>query len=598
MKISYNWLKWYVPEAPEPEKLADIFTYHLCEVESLEKKVDGDVIFDLNILPNRAHDLLSHLGIARELASLLNIKFVDPSPMYKIPESKPTKLKISITTKKDRRHVGRVVRNVKVGPSPEWVVEHLESIGQRSINNIVDATNLTMFDCGQPTHAFDLNKVEGLELNIRDAKKGDKIVLLTGEEKELDETMLVIADGAGNPLDSGIKGGKHAAITTDTPDIILEADNFDPIFARKTGQKLNIFTDARKRFENDLSPELAPYAMRELSALIAEMCPEAQFEDIIDTYPQKQEERKLTFSAARISKILGIEVTVKEIEDILMRYNFAYIPPDKGDKGGLFEITVPPMRLDLTIEEDMAEEIGRILGYDKVKPIIPKINFQPKQNETYAKINAAREKLLSEGYSEVMTYAFREKGKVEVEKSASDKKFLRTNLADGLKESLKLNQLNSPLLGLQDVKVFEIGTVWNPKEEIHVAYNEKNNIVEKNLNEVMTPPLAPPLAKGRGTGRGVFQPWSLYPFIARDIAVWMEDSNEARGKMIFETIPSFAGKLLQHVIIFDQFRKDGKYSCAFRIIFQSFDRTLTDKEVNDIMENISKKIVEQGWQVR
>ena len=162
MKISYNWLKWYIPEAPTPEKLVDIFNYHLCEMESLEKLPDGDVIFDIKVLPNRAHDLLSHQGVARELASLLNIKYNDPTPKYKIPESKPTKLEIKINTDKCRRYMGRIVRNVKVEPSPEWVVKHLESIGQRSINNIVDAANIVMYDCGQPIHAFDLDKMNPL----------------------------------------------------------------------------------------------------------------------------------------------------------------------------------------------------------------------------------------------------------------------------------------------------------------------------------------------------------------------------------------------------------------------------------------------------
>jgi phenylalanyl-tRNA synthetase beta chain len=476
MKVSYNWLKWYIPNAPDAHKLADIFNYHLCEVETVEEK-DDDFILDMKILPNRAHDLLSHMGIAREVASLLNIEYVDPTPKYKIPDTTSTNLKINITTDKDRRHVGRIVRNVKVGPSPEWVVKHLASIGQRSINNIVDATNLVMFDCGQPTHAFDLSKVEGGELNIRDAKKGEKVILLTGEEKELSEGMIAICDGGGNILDTGIKGGKHAEITTATTDLILEADNFDPVFARKTGQALNIVTDARKRFENDLSPELAPYAMTELSALIAEMCPEATFEDIVDTYPQKQTEKKLSFSAEKILKILGVPVSVIEIGNILERYKIGY--KNEGDK---FEIVVPPMRMDLEIQEDMAEEIGRIMGYDKVKGVIPKIDFKSKVNQTYEKIIWARNKLINEGYSEVMTYTFRNTGEVEVMQSASDKKFLRTNLSDGLQESMKLNKLNAPLLGINEVRIFEIGTVFKKdKEEMHVAYNEKGKIIEKNL---------------------------------------------------------------------------------------------------------------------
>src|SRR3989344_958577 len=296
MLISYNWLKWYIPDVPSAEKLADIITYHVAEVESVtpllveEGAGGGDFIFDIKILPNRAHDLLSHQGIARELASLLNISYIDPTPKYKIPESKPTKLVKTIESPNCRRYMGRVVRNIKIGPSPEWVVKHLESIGQRSINNIVDATNLTMFNCGQPAHVFDLKKVKDLKLKVRNAKAGEKITLLGGGEKIMNETMMVIADDFGNSLDiAGIKGGQYAELNKDTTDIILECANFDPTSVRKTAQALNIFTDARKRFENDLSPELAAFGMLELSALILEMCPEAIFEDVIDVYPKKQE---------------------------------------------------------------------------------------------------------------------------------------------------------------------------------------------------------------------------------------------------------------------------------------------------------------------
>ncbi len=481
MKISYNWLRWYIPEVSKADKLTDVITYHIAEVETVEHRVlntEEDWIFDIKILPNRAHDLLSHQGMARELASLLNIKFIDPTPKYKIPKSYPTKLVKRIETPKCRRYMGRIVRNIKIGPSPKWVVQHLESIGQRSINNIVDATNIVMFDCGQPAHVFDLSKVKDLKLQVRDAKHGEKMTLLGGGEKVLKKGMMVIADDYDHVLDiAGVKGGRHAELTEDTKDIILECANFDPVSIRKTAQALNIVTDAKKRFENDLSPELASYGMQELSALIYEMCPEAEFEDVVDVYPKKQEERKLSFSTEKISKILGLKVSVSEVKDILKRYHLEFTE-DKG----IFEIKVPAMRQDLAIEEDMAEEIGRILGYDKVKSTIPKIDFKPKVNETHVKISSARSKLLDKGYSEVMTYTFSDSGEVEVEMSASDKKFLRTNLTDGLKDSLKLNQINSPLLGMKEVKIFEIGTIFTNKgEEMRVAYNEGSKIIEKTI---------------------------------------------------------------------------------------------------------------------
>src|SRR3989344_6979295 len=151
MKISYNWLKWYIPDAPSPEKLTEAFTFHICEVESLDKigisGADEDWILDIKVLPYRAHDLLSHQGVARELASFLDLKLVDPTPRYKVPVSQPTKLKIEIESDKCRCYMGRIIRGVKIGPSPDWMVKHLESIEQRSINNMVDAANIVMFDC-------------------------------------------------------------------------------------------------------------------------------------------------------------------------------------------------------------------------------------------------------------------------------------------------------------------------------------------------------------------------------------------------------------------------------------------------------------------
>lgn len=477
MKISYNWLKWYIPDAPTPEKLVDVITSHLCEVDGTEVKGD-DVILDLKILPDRAHDLLSHQGVARELSSLLKINYVDPTPKYKIPVSKPTNLKIEVESDKCRRYMGRIVRGVKVGPSPDWVVKHLESIGQRSINNIVDATNIVMYDCGQPCHAFDLNKISD-GVVVRMAQDGEEMVTLDNKEIKFKPVNMVIADQSSVLAIAGVKGGKKAEVDINTVDIVLEVANFDGTSVRKTAQALNIFTDARKRFENDLSPELASYAMRELSATILEMCPEATFEDIVDVYPVKQEKRKLKFSLKKISKILGLDLAVADVEDILKRYVYEYVYAD-----GEFEIVVPPMRFDLNIAEDMADEIGRILGYDKVEAKQPIMAGKPELSGVYAQIQDARKRLLNDGYREVITYVFRDKGEVSVLASASDKKFLRANLADGLAESLKLNKVNAPLLGLKEVKIFEIGTVFHKdKEEIHVAYNEKNNIIEKKLND-------------------------------------------------------------------------------------------------------------------
>src|SRR3989344_3053289 len=397
--------------------------------------------------------------------------------MYKMPESRPTNLKIEIKTKNCRRYMGRIVRNVKVGPSPEWVVTHLESIGQRSINNIVDVANLVMFDCGQPIHCFDLDKMKS-QIIVREAKDGEEMTTFDNKQIKLKSGNMVIADPDQILAVAGVKGGKIAEVDNDTKNIIIEVANFDPTCVRKTAKSIGILTDAVKRYENDLSPELCAFAMKEMTGLLVDVaCPErpegVEWEKIVDVYPQKQKEKKLSFSLDKISKVLGIPVSVEEIEDILKRYVFKYVYKD-----GIFEIEVPPMRQDLAIEEDMAEEIGRILGYKKIEPKIPKIDFKPRVSETYMKITWARNKLLAEGYSEVMTYTFADKGKVEVRQSASDKKFLRTNLTDVLKESVKLNQANAPLLGTDKVRIFEIGTVWRPEEEMRVAYGDTKEIKE------------------------------------------------------------------------------------------------------------------------
>ncbi len=594
MKVSYNWLKWYIPDVPPADKLADIITYHLAEVETVEKVEDGDSVLDIKILPNRGHDLLSHMGIASEVASLLNISYIDPAPKYKIPESTPTNLKVEIKSDKCKRYMGRTVRNIEIDKSPEWVKKHLESIGQRSINNIVDATNIVMFNCGEPTHVFDADKIKG-SLVARQARDGEKVTILGGQECALTSADFVVADEEKALIIGGVKGGTAAEVDVGTKNIVLEVGNFDAVAVRKTSMRIGVRTEGSKRWENGVSPELAPCGMRELSALIAEMCPEAVFEDVVDIYPVKQEIIKLPFSSDEISKILGLQVSPGEIESILKRYNFEYT----GD-GDSFDVTIQPLRLDLITKEDMAEEIGRILGYDKIIPKIPKIKFTPEINDTYSKIRWAKNKLLEDGYSEVMTYAFSDRGDVEVLQSASDKKFLRTNLADGLKESVKLNHLNTPLLGINEVKIFEIGTVFEKTgEKIHVAYNKKEKITETTLEDFCKN--MPEDFKIQSESHNLkipFKMWSLFPFIARDVAVWVP--SEVKSKEVSTIIRENAGDLVvRGPELFDEFKKDGKVSYAFRIVFQSQEKTLTDEEVNAVMKPVYESLkAEQGFEIR
>lgn len=635
MKVSYTWLKRYVPELPEASMLEDVFTQHLCEVESVEKKSEEEFLFDLGILPNRAHDLLSHEGVARELSGLLGLPYKDPNT-YVAPEVRKTILQITVESELCRRYMGRIVRGVTVGPSPEWLVQALTSIGQRSINTIVDATNLVMFDCGQPTHAFDLQKISGEALTIRAARSGEKMTTLggvslgnsdavgdhTGSEIELTESNLVIADAAGVLALAGVKGGNKAEVDTTTTDIVIEVANFDPVSVRKTARKNNLLTESAKRFENDLSPELATHAMHKLSSLIAKLCPEAQFEECIDIYPNPHAVREVSFSLDAVSRILGMKIEPEQAEKILMQYGYSYTRADdrmSTDSAGahadtVFVLQVPPLRLDLVGTHDIAEEFGRIIGYDAIEPeLLIRLNM-PQKNEAYEHMRAARQKLLSEGYREVMTYSFAKKGKISVARGAKGKEFLRTNLSDGLREAYERNRLNAPLLGLSEIKLFEIGTVFPTEkientegrgevggvEEIHVAYVDKKELVEKTVEEFshnLPPVTADAIETGEKNNAGeafdkkdfsheqesdskteTFVPWSIYPFISRDIAVWVTDT-ESEKKL--ETIlATFAQTYcVRPPQMFDTFSKDGRTSVAFRLVFQAMDRTLTDSEV-------------------
>ncbi len=619
MLVSYNWLKWYIPNVVESEKLHDVFTYHLTEVEGIEKLPDGDTIFDLNILPNRAHDLLSHRGIARELSGQLGISFTDPTKTYEDIMTKrslsPASLRVDIQTENCRRYTARIIRNIKVGPSPEWVVKHLESIGQRSINNIVDATNLVMYNCGQPTHAFDFAVIVDNTITITSAKNDEELPIVGKDEirvKLLDRDM-VISSGDKTLGLAGVKGGRDSGISDITTDIVLEVANFDPISVRKTARRLGLLSDSAKRFENDLSPELCDFAMLELSALISEMCPDAMFEEVVDVYPTREEwkkEKTIFISSNLISKKLGIDILLSDIEKILTQYQFVYHATDDG-----FTVTVPPLRLDLVSTTDMIEEIGRVYGYNNIQPVLPVLSFVPQKNEMYRKISCIREHLLSLSYNEVMTYTFTNKGEVEVLASARDKNFLRTNLSDGLKKSYEVNKLNAPLLGMSDVKLFEIGTVFvGGIEETHVAFIDKKEIKEMAIEEFFASSktlLEKPLSVGifqepdqailknvfDSTRVNSFKNWSLYPFITRDIAVWVP--SEIKSDIVCDVIKENSGELL--VIepkLVDTFSKEEKTSYAFRLVFQSYERTLTDDEIGAIMSTLEAKISEKGWVVR
>ncbi len=631
MKISYKWLQSYFEKSlPEPDKLAELLTFSFAEVENVTQtdadatRTNADTVFDIKILPDRACYALSHRGVAYEVAAITSFPKKEISwPQPQVTKVKPLEVRVEALDLCSR-YMARVIENV-TQKELSWVKEHLEAVWQRSINPIVDGANIVMFDRGQPLHAFDADKVKGAII-VRRARKGEKITTLDNREVLLDESILLIADEAGPLALAGIKGGKRAEVTASTRNLILESANFNASYIRKASERLGIKTEASKRFENRFSPALASKGLADFSAYLFEMDKNLKAGEVVDWYPNLAQEKKITIRPEYIEHNLGIKLTPDSIGRVLERL---LIKVEK--KGGEWTLTPPVWRADLAITEDIVEEVGRLYGYDKIPAmLLPKsIGTLVIPKEFYYEWKI-REALVNLGFSEVMTSSFSEKGEVTIEKPlAEDKKYARPNLRGGFAAALRANTLNTPLFGSDEGRIFEIGRVFpedgehaalalgyaGPKKKViaeltavvklisekfgvALAGETKDGVFECNLDSafaILSEPkdwdISIPETKAKA-----FTPFSLYPFIVRDIALFVPAGTQT--EKVHQLILKEAGKSVVRSWLFDRFEKDGKISYAFRLVFQSFERTLTDDEVNKIMEKVTAAVSAMGWQVR
>ena len=322
MKVSYLWLAKYLEgRAPSPEEIANLLMFHSFEVEGLEKEGD-DRLLELAILPNRAHDALCHEGVAKEIALIANLKFTpEKIRPFEIKEVAP--LSINIEDSACRRYVGRRIENIEVRQSPDWLRSAIESIGQKSINNIVDATNYVMFAIGQPTHVFSANTDAVI---VRKAKEGEQIITLDAKEIGLDPETLIIADAREPLAIAGIKGGKKEEVKNGCKDLILESANFDPALIRKTSRRLSLRTESSTRFENEITPELAKRGMDILTGLIVEIAgtSETKVGEIVDFYPRKPDQYKIGLGLSEASRLLGLKLSEEEIRICLNKLGFFF----------------------------------------------------------------------------------------------------------------------------------------------------------------------------------------------------------------------------------------------------------------------------------
>lgn len=648
MMISYKWLQTYfVKKLPTPANIAEALTFHAFEIESLEKKM-GDTVIDVKILPNRAHDCLSHDGVAGEVAAILGIPQKKQS-IIKFPRASKTVPHISVSVKEKKlcpRYMAIVLDGVKVGPSPKWLREKLEVLGQRSVNNIVDATNYIMFMTGQPLHAFDHAKLTG-GIIVRNATDGEQMTTLDKKDVVLNSEHLVIADNAGVLGIAGIKGGLRAEVDHSTKTIVLESANFDASNVRMSAMRLGIKTDASKRFESGLTSHLAGEAMKKVVALIVGIAggTKVQVGTPIDIFPQKPTVREVKISLTEINRILGTALTDAQVRAVWRKLGFT----TTTKKSGItitYEITPPAKRLDIVIKEDLAEEIGRMVGYDALIPIMPTEEVvAPAASEHWVASDIVREVMLGSGYSEVYTYAFNNKGEIEVANPiASDKRYLRNNLSSGLKNALVEN-----LKYENEVRIFELGHIFGKdngviKEEhsfagifgfprrkesqmkddfyamkgVLCAVFEALGISNVDFREIGGELVASIYAKNiligtmtingfeinfgkmvelRGRQPHYVMP-SRFPSIIRDISLFIPKNVNAG--IIADIINAHAGVLLRSLTLFDVFEQPERKSLGFRMVLQSNERTLSDEEANDVYNKVVVALqgIDIKWEVR
>ncbi len=641
MKIHYDWLKEYVGEAmPSVLDIEKLFTFHSFEVEDIENHEHHTVI-DVKVLPDRSSDCLCHRGIAHELGVLIGTPLAkDPLRTPVTLEPKTDKLSVTIENSENcKRFSGALITGVTIGPSPLWLKERLEALGQRSINNVVDATNYVMLSLGQPLHAYDADKFPhdetGWHFGVRMARDGEEVTTLSNETFTCTPKVQLITEAKSDaPVGiAGVKGGKSAEIGSHTKNIIIEGANFDSVITRRSSQSLKLQTDASKRFENELPPSLTAYGVHECVVLILELgggvC-----EGYVDEYPNKKENTPVTVLQAHVDALLGVKILKETVEGILTRLGFTY----EATEGG-WVVTVSFERTDVTIAEDVIADVGRVYGYEHVASVVPVTVPLQELNARHYYSEIIRDTLVEEGFSEVITSSFRKKDEIELQNAlASDKGCLRSTLKENILETLDRNMPNVDLLRVKSLNVFEIGTVFNRTKggkgiEEHVelgvgvrlkqgGYNPKDDArlsevkiklesvlgttidvhIEKGVLTLNLTELLPKLPKPttytpfRGASDTTFTPYSTYPFVSRDIALWAEEGTTAES--VDALIKGTAGELLLHTTLFDEFHKDGKVSYAFRLVFQSFERTLTDEEVGIIMEKITETLKNKGYIVR
>ena len=447
--------------------------------ESIEKYY-SETVLDIDVTPNRV-DCLSIVGLARDLSAKFSSRL-----NYSYSVNYESNKKNKIVEIKDpnlcSRYTGIIIDSVKVDESPEWLKKRLISIGEKPINNIVDITNYVMFELGQPLHAFDLNKIQGEKIIVRESRSKEKIKTLDGVERELPEKTIVISDKENKSIGlAGIMGGGNSEIEASTTNIFLESGNFNPSLIRNTSKQLGLSTEASIRFERNLNPELAIYGLSRATDLILEIAGGNIRHGIEDNYPGiKKSVEKIILDKRKLKKHLGLEISNEKISKTLSDLNFEF---DYNQTNELWEISKPIWRSDIEIPEDIHEEIARIIGYDEI-PLSYLSGSVPKwePNKFLDTKSMIQDILVAAGLSETISYsAISEKlfsytpkllnigNNISLNNPISNEySILRKSLTPSLISSASRNSNNWK----GPIKLFEIGNVF---------YENESQIIEKTM---------------------------------------------------------------------------------------------------------------------
>jgi len=477
MLISYNWLRELTGTKLGPEDVRERLTNVGLTIDAVEARGD-DQVLDVEVPSNRG-DCLSHVGIARELCAIERSQISNLKSEIKNAQGKTSDFTSVDILDPDLcpRYAARIVRGVRIAPSPDWLVKKLESIGQRPINNVADITNLVLHELGQPLHAFDLARLTEKRIVVRRAAKDETIKTLDGVERKLDGEMLVIADALRPVAVGGVMGGEESEISRSTQDVLIESAYFNPASVRRTAKLLGLHTEASHRFERGTDPGGVLRAQERCVALICELAGGVATSDALDVYVNPVPGKSATLRPPRVEALTGLSVETSEMLRILSALGFDLF----DEKPTHLTVNIPSWRHDVAIEEDLIEEVARHTGFDKISTELPPASLAGEYHSSEIRKRALRQSLSALGYYEAISFSFIDPAHDEefdlIPAFAGQgiaRKFvtlrnpiienwtrMRPTLLPGLLDAARHN-LNQ---GTRDVALFELGRVFRAGED-------------------------------------------------------------------------------------------------------------------------------------